>query len=219
MHTHLTLQQLHKRFNKLQLKHGEPTLDPIYGAGQVKNPKVCFIFMNPTARNISSDKSWKGLKAPWIGTKNIWSLFESLNLIDSHYLKKVKEYSPDDWSNKFAHKIYQCLADNGVYVTNLAKCTQLDARKLNNSVFQEYLPLLHEEISTIKPRITITFGNQVSSVILKDNISVSKVRRKEYLLSSKSENYKTYPVYYPVGQGMRNIDKALEDLTYILRNY
>lgn len=45
------------------------------------------------------------------------------------------------------------------YVTNLAKCTQLDARPLPDSV---------------------------------------------------------YPVYYPVGNGMRNIDKAIADLQFIL---
>ena len=29
--------------------------------------------------------------------------------------------------------------------------------------------------------------------------------------------YKVYPVYYPIGNGMMNIDKAIEDLDYIIR--
>jgi DNA polymerase len=30
--------------------------------------------------------------------------------------------------------------------------------------------------------------------------------------------YDVYPTYYPIGNGMRNIDKAIEDLKYILEN-
>ena len=28
--------------------------------------------------------------------------------------------------------------------------------------------------------------------------------------------YKVYPVYYPIGNGMMNIDKAIEDLKFII---
>ena len=30
-------------------------------------------------------------------------------------------------------------------------------------------------------------------------------------------NYTVYPVYYPIGNGMMNIDKAIEDLKYIIK--
>ena len=30
-------------------------------------------------------------------------------------------------------------------------------------------------------------------------------------------NYKVYPVYYTIGNGMMNIDKAIVDLYYIIR--
>lgn len=29
--------------------------------------------------------------------------------------------------------------------------------------------------------------------------------------------YKVYPVYYPIGNGMMNIDKAIEDLNFIIK--
>ena len=32
-----------------------------------------------------------------------------------------------------------------------------------------------------------------------------------------NNNYKVYPVYYTIGNGMMNIDKAIEDLDYIIR--
>ena len=31
------------------------------------------------------------------------------------------------------------------------------------------------------------------------------------------KEYKVYPVYYPIGNGMMNIDKAIEDLKFIIK--
>ena len=71
----MKLEELNKIYDKLQLKYGDKELDSIYNGGCVENPDICFVFMNPTKRNIASLKSWEGPKSPWIGTKNIWSLF------------------------------------------------------------------------------------------------------------------------------------------------
>lgn len=68
------LKKLEKQYDKLQKKYGAKELDSIYGGGLIKEPDVYFIFMNPTRRNIASEKSWTGLKVPWIGIKNIWKL-------------------------------------------------------------------------------------------------------------------------------------------------
>lgn len=107
--------------------------------------------MNPTGKNIASDKSWKGRKSPWLGTKNIWKLFYKVDL-------------------------------------------------------------LFKEINIIKPKIIITFGNQVSSIILNKKISVSENRKKCYRIQINKNEYKVYPVYYPVGNGIFNIDKSIEDI-------
>ena len=69
----MKLEQLKKEYDKLQLKYGDKDLDSIYSGGCDENPEICFVFMNPTKRNIASSKQWMGLKSPWIGTKNIWS--------------------------------------------------------------------------------------------------------------------------------------------------
>ena len=37
-------------------------------------------------------------------------------------------------------------------------------------------------------------------------------------MSIKENEYSVYPVFYPIGNGMRNIDLAIEDLNYILKN-
>ena len=69
------LEELEKQYQKMQKKYGDPSLDAITFGGCKDHPDFCFVFMNPTGRNITSNKNWKGLKSPWIGTKNIWKLF------------------------------------------------------------------------------------------------------------------------------------------------
>ena len=65
----------------------------------------------------------------------------------------------------------------------------------------------------VKPKVIILFGNQVSSVVLGEKISVSHVRKKEFLLKNK---FKCYSVFYPVGNGSFNVDKSIEDILYIM---
>lgn len=202
--------ELHQKYDELQLKYGDPLLSSIYGAGCINSPRMMFVFMNPTGRNISSDPSWEGIRAPWIGTKHVWNLFNTLHFINNDIYEKILSYKPNEWNIDFVNEIYKELEQNSVYITNLAKCTQIDARPLSNSVFKEYLDLMYTEIEIVKPRKIITFGNQVSSIILKKNISVSKYvdNQKEELLLN--ENYKVYPTYYPVGQGRRNLPLAIQ---------
>jgi uracil-DNA glycosylase len=54
----------------------------------------------------------------------------------------------------------------------------VDARPLPNSVFKEYMEAFRQEISTINPKVIISFGNQVSSVLLDKPITVSSWRKK-----------------------------------------
>lgn len=147
----MKIEDLRKDYDELQVKYGAKELDSIYNGGCEKNPDICFVFMNPTGKNIASDKSWKGRKSPWLGTKNIWKLFYKVDL-------------------------------------------------------------LFKEINIIKPKIIITFGNQVSSIILNKKISISENRKKCYRIQINKNKYKVYPVYYPVGNGIFNIDKSIEDI-------
>ena len=54
------------------------------------------------------------------------------------------------------------------------------------------------------------------SIFLNKKISVSEWRKKKIKYKIKKQEYDVYPVYYPVGNGMRNIDLVIEDLKYIL---
>jgi len=213
----MQIKKLHKKFDKLQKKYGDKTLNSVYGAGCVKKPKICFVFMNPTARNIATAKSWKGLKAQWLGTKQVWKLFYNLGLFSKNIFEETQSKKPFEWGYKFCDKVYNEVIKNKFYITNLSKATQLDARPLANDVFEDYLELLKQEILEIDPKIIISFGNQVSSILLDDKINVSKCRKKSYPIKINKKEYKVYPVYYPVGQGMRNIKKVLEDLKRIIK--
>ena len=169
--------------------------------------------MNPTARNVTSSKEWKGIKSPWVGTKNVWTLFNKLGLIDDEIYTRIRSIKGSDWTYEFAEEVYAQVAKNKFYITNLAKCTQVDARPLPDSVYKDYLNLFIKEMEIVKPKVIILFGNQVSSVVLGEKISVSQVRKKEFLLKNK---FKCYSVFYPVGNGSFNVDKSIEDILYII---
>ena len=215
----MKLEELKPQYDKLQMKYGAKELDSIYNGGCTKNPEICFVFMNPTGRNIASSKEWKGIKSPWIGTKNIWDLFYKLDLIDEKIYKKIKEIKPQEWSEEFAKEVYDDVKQHKYFITNLGKCTQTDARVLPNSVYEEYLELLEKEIEIINPKVVVLFGNQVSSIVLGQKISVSQCRKKLFLRKIGDKVYKFFSVYYPVGNGRFNIDKSIEDIMFIKENF
>ena len=213
----MKLNDLKKEYDKLQIKYGSKKLDSLYNGGCDKNPDICFVFMNPTAKNIASSKNWKGIKSPWIGTKNIWKLFYKIGLLEEEIYIETQKRKSQEWDETFADLVYDNVKKHKYFITNLGKCTQIDARILPNSVYNQYLDLLYEEIKIIKPKIIITLGNQVSSIILNKNISVSQCRKKSFSKTIGTKTYNIYPVYYPIGNGMMNIDKAIEDLNYIIK--
>ena len=212
----MTLDDLKEDYDKLQLKYGAKELDSIYNGGCSDNPNICFVFMNPTGRNIASAKSWKGLKSPWIGTKNIWDLFYELKLLDDDIYHKIKTIKGQEWTEEFATCVYDNVKKHNYFITNLGKSTQVDARLLPDSVYKEYLHLLEKEIEIINPKVKVLFGNQVSSIVLNEKISVSQCRKKEFIKTINGKKYKCYSVFYPVGNGRFNIGKSIEDINYIL---
>lgn len=205
------LKEIIKEYDKLQKVYGDPSLDSITFGGCLEEPDICLVFMNPTARNITASKDWKGLKAPWIGTKNVWHLFYKIGMIGEDLYLDIKCRKGKEWTEEFAEKVYREVRENKFYITNLAKCTQVDARGLPDEVYIKYLDLFMEEIKVVRPKKIILFGNQVSSIVLGEKISVSQVRKKEF----KKDDFLFYSVYYPVGNGTFNMDKAIEDILYI----
>ena len=214
----MKLEDLNIEYDKLQKKYGAKELSSIYNGGCKENPDICFVFMNPTGRNIASDLSWEGPRSPWIGTKNIWTLFHKLNLVSDDTYESIRSKKGKEWTPEFAKQVYKDVENHKVFITNLGKCTQIDARPLPDSVYLKYLKYLEKEIELINPKVIILFGNQVSSIVLKEKISVSTSRKKEYIKKINKKDYKCYPVYYPIGNGIFNIDKSIEDINWIKDN-
>ena len=206
------LEELEKEYQKMQIKYGDKNLDSITFGGCKNNPDICFVFMNPTGRNITSSKDWHGIKSPWIGTKNVWKLFNEIGVIDKKIYDEITSKKGSEWTETFAEEVYQNIENHKVFITNLAKCTQIDARVLDDKVFKKYLDLFWKEMNVVKPKKIILFGNQVSSIVLDEKISVSMVRKQEF----NKNGFTLYSVYYPVGNGIFNMDKSIEDIKYII---
>lgn len=213
----MNLDELKIKYDKLQLKYGAKELDSIYNGGKSDNPDICFVFMNPTGRNIASLKTWEGIKSPWIGTKNVWDLFDALDLIDKDIYARIKSIKGSEWTPLFALEVYKNVTEHNFFITNLGKCTQLDARPLKDEVLKKYLNLLYQEIAIVNPKVVILFGNQVSSIVLNKKMSVSMNRKVCHIKKIKGKEYKFYPVFYPVGNGRFNIDKSIEDIKWIMK--
>jgi uracil-DNA glycosylase len=215
----MQLPSLLPHFERLQILYGSPDLATIPGAGNINRPDICLVFMNPIAKNISSSKDWKGLRAPWIGTKQVWAMLADLGIFSQELSLIIQTKKPADWTPEFSQEIYDEVARSSLYITNLSKATQEDARPLPNAVFREYLDLFFQEIITIKPRLIIAFWNQVSSLLTWENISVNAYRKKSHTLQLADSSFPVYPVYYPVGQGRRNMPLAKEDIAWILLHH
>ncbi len=211
----MDLEDLKNEYEIMQQQYGDKNLKSINFGGCETNPDICFVFMNPTSKNIASDPSWEGIRAPWIGTKNIWNLFEAINMFDTDIYNEIKNKKAKDWNKEFAESVYKEVKRNKMFITNLGKCTQIDARPIQNSVYEEYLNLLEKEIEIVNPKVIVLFGNQVSTVFLKEKISVSQCRKKEYIKNINGKEYKCYPIFYPVGNGRFNIDKSIEDILWV----
>jgi hypothetical protein len=215
----LQLEQLKLEIDKLQQKHGDKNYTALYGTGCIKKLDMMFLFMNPTAKNISVSKDWNGMKAPWLGLKNTWKLMYKLNVISEKTYNIITPMKPIDWTPDFTVKLYEEVAKNKIYLTNLARCTQSDARHVSDIIFRESRDVTLEEIKLLKPKFIIAFGNQVSSNLLQKSIKVSECRKQKYELKIGNEVYDVYPTYYPVGMGQRNMSKAIEDILSIIKIY
>ena len=210
------MENLIKKYNELQKIYGSKELNSVYGYGQKNRPRVALVFMNPTKRNIATNKSWTGIRAQWLGTKQIWDFLTKCELFDSKLNEEIRAKKPKDWTPEFCEYVYKEVEKQGLWITNLAKCTQDDARPLPDSVFLKYKDLLKKELSIVNPQKIFFFGNQVSSLMLEQTITVSTTRQKKFVIRLNNKDFEAYSIFYPVGNGRFNQPKAIEDIKTIL---
>jgi uracil-DNA glycosylase len=184
-----------------QFPHHE--LRPIHGAGRKHKPNVMFVFINPTARNASTSRSWKGPRYPFIGTKQIWRIFHRAGLFDDMLMQRIE--AEKEWSLKLAQDVERFLEKKGFYITNIVKWAGHDATLPDKEKIRLFLPLLKEEIGIVQPKHIITFG-----AIPYEHLTGNKTRlidhftacrKAKRLLHTPYGNSRIIPCYFPVGRG------------------
>lgn len=199
----------------------ENELMPILGNGKTYKPKLMFVFINPTARNTSSGKNWQGPRFPFIGTKQVWRVFNRAGLLEDKLISRID--TEPNWSIELAGEVLQFLRGNGFYLTNIVKWTGHDATLPEPKKIKLFLPVLEREIELVKPEYIVTFGLIPFRSLVKQPIKLSRY----YINAVKSGKLKTYdllinatktkviPCYFPVGRG--NPERAVELLRLINR--
>jgi len=204
-----SLSQLWDKVLELNRKHfPDNALMPIVGGGRISNPKFMFIFINPTVRNISSNPDWSGFRAPFIGTKNIWRIFNRAGLFDNDLLQEV-ENSPTSWSTDFAEKVYKHLEDQSFYFTNIVKWTGHNADLPNSEKAKLFLPILKREIEIVQPQHIVTFGLIPFNHLVGEKIKLidyySRLQETEEFQQFEKRigerKFNIIPCYFPVGRG------------------
>jgi len=215
-----TLKQLWNYVNNIT-KDNSPdnNLMPILGGGQDINPKFMMVFINPTSKNISSNKNWKGPRFPFIGRKRPWIEFHKVGLFNEELLNEIKTNS--NWSLEFTYNVLEFLKRKGLYLTNIVKNTEYNADLPKANQINLYLPIFKKEIELVNPEYIIAFGLIPINALLKENIKLSEyyelIQKKNalifYEIKINSKRYKVIPCYYPIGRG--NPEKAIEILKRI----
>lgn len=198
-------------------------LMPILGGGKEKNPKLMIVFINPTIRNISSDRNWNGPRFPFIGRKRPWDIFYDIGLFDAGLMYRIKNTSY--WSLDLTEKVLRFMRNNGLYFTNLVKNTGHNADLPNAKQIKLYLPILLREIELVGPEYIIAFGSMVIKALTKQSIklfeyyeSLQRTNKVMILeIKTSSGNFKVVPCYYPIGRG--NTKRAAEILKKFLSQY
>ncbi len=191
----------------------ENNLLPILGGGEDHKPKFMFVFINPTARNISSDPSWRGPRFPFIGTRKVWQVFHRAGLLDDALMEHMGRQGM--WSPDFAGEVLKFLKGKSLYITNLVKWTGRDAALPDRGKIQLFLPFLEKEIEIVRPRYIVAFGTIPFQSITKRSITLQDYhsdamktgRLRPFITRIGSVERKVIPCYFPVGRG--NPQKAI----------
>jgi uracil-DNA glycosylase len=212
------LKSLWKEVYEANKKHFPGPFMPILGGGCVFRPKIMFVFINPTARNISSDPGWKGPRFPFIGTKQVWRIFHRAGLFDDGLMAAI-EKSP--WTVEFANRVMGFLEEKRFYITNIVKWTGADATLPDPAKINLFLPLFVREMEIVQPEHIVTFGLIPFERLTSKKInlgeyyteSVKSRRLRSYDLVGSSFKTKVIPCYFPVGRG--NPRQAVELLKMV----
>jgi len=180
-----------------------------------------FVFINPTARNISTRVEWEGPRFPFIGTKHIWRVFHKAGLFDTDLLAHIERER--EWSLQLTDRVLDFLKLRGFYLTNLVKWAGHDSTLPDARKIQMFLPILRKEIELVRPRTIVTFGHIPFVALVGRRITLSdfyyrvmKVRRLEAFPLPFNPQVKVVPCYFPIGRGKPG--RAVDLLRMLVRS-
>jgi hypothetical protein len=216
-------QKLKKMFRKFdrcpRCRRDANPLRHILGGGKFSRPRFLFLFINPTHQNISCRAEYPGNRRfPFIGVRHFYRILSRAGFVDQAVIDRI--YT-EGWQLADERRVEKSLADHGVYITNLVKCTQPHSFYPEKTAIRQDLPLLLQEIAAVDPRYIVTFGQMPFRALTGRDI-----RLKEQLEDVQAGKYRPLrcpdiggrardilPCYFPVGRG--NQRKALEMLLHI----
>ncbi|MEX1061804.1 MAG: uracil-DNA glycosylase family protein [Patescibacteria group bacterium] len=191
-------------------------LKPILGGGKDNRPEIMFVFINPTYRNISAHPAWSGPRYPFIGTREVWRIFNRAGFLPSNLMKKIESFIP--WPVGLAEELEEFLKEEGLYLTNLVKWTGEDSTLPDFKKIALFRPLLLREIELVEPRYIVAFGllpfKHLTGKTIKMGDYYGEVkatgRLAAYPLQEAFSTGQVIPCYFPVGRG--NPKRAVEIL-------
>ncbi len=185
----------------------------IPGGGCTDKPRLMLLFINPTARNISADPFWQGVRYPWIGVTHFWKWLAGTGLLNEKLLTKMQDQG---WSCELATEIHEYLVTKRLYITNIVKRTGQDAELPNSKLQNLFLPILKKEIALVKPEKIIAFGRIPFEKLTGQKIKLADVYDKAKITGNLLSysvidmNVRVIPCYFPMGRG--NPKRATEIL-------
>ena len=204
---------LYRRFDECPLcRNSGNNLQHILGGGKKKNPKVVFVFINPTHSNISSNTNWRGVRFPFIGVSRFWRILADSGWVAAERVEDIKRHG---WNEETIKNLEDDLSNRGIYITNLVKCTFPHADYPGKEVFDYHLPLFEEELSVVTPKAIVSFGTLITSYLTGKDLTF-----KKYFNNPKPLRYRdvaVHPCYFPVGRGNPKLaTQVLKGLRFLL---
>src|SRR3989338_3088400 len=142
------LTQLWQKIEELNQKHfSDNHLKAILGGGCAEKPEIMFVFINPTARNISSSSSWNGPRTPFLGTAQVWKIFADAGWFDRVLQEEIRQRTrTKSWDVPFAERVIAELRGRKIWFSNIVKWTGTDAALPDAEKIKLFLPSFLEEI-------------------------------------------------------------------------
>lgn len=197
-------------------------LQHILGGGKILRPDIMFVFINPTARNVSSRPDYCGPRFPFLGTKEVWNVFAKAGMFPSDLLDKINGAN-GRWDKRLIKSVIGSVASNGFYFTNVSKCCKENSELPNAHEIRHGSEILFKEICIVRPKRIVAFGLIPTKAVTGQSIRLGDQYRRmqnggDPFIKSKQiagRTYSVFPCYFPVGRG--NPKRAVEMLGCLKR--